>query len=397
MKIGVITSAYPEYKDDSHGIFVHRLMREIVKEGNEVYVLAPSTGEKTKYELEGVTVERFNYFYPKRFQRLAGRSGMIYNAQEGLFVKIQVLSFLIFNLIYSLTRFKDMDIVHVQWPIPNGLGALFLKKIYKVPYINTIHGEEIHLSKRYHMLFALRWLVNNSSKTITNSTATKKFCLEAGMDGDKIDVIPFGVDTKFFRPLKVPKDENIFQVLSVGYLIERKGFEYLIRAIKEVKKGHNNIRLKIVGTGPLEDKLKNLINELGLKNEAEIIKNVSDEELLYLYNSSDLFVLPSIVDSQGNTEGLGVVLLEAMACGLPVIGSDVGGIPDIIEDGETGWLVREKSKIFLVETISKLIINKKLKNEIRINGFKRVNELYNWDNIAKKYTLIYRKNKPDLN
>ena len=149
MKIGVITSAYPEFEDDPHGIFVHRLMREISKQGHEVQIIAPFVGGKTKYTLEGVNVERFNYFYPKRFQRLCGRSGMIDNVKEGFLVKFQVLTFLFFNLISSM-KLKNMDIVHVQWPIPNGLGALFLKKIYKIPYINTIHGEEVYLSKRYH-------------------------------------------------------------------------------------------------------------------------------------------------------------------------------------------------------------------------------------------------------
>ena len=342
MKIGVITSAYPEFEDDPHGIFVHRLMREISKHGHEVHVIAPFVGGKTKYTLEGVNVERFNYFYPKRFQRLCGRSGMIDNVKEGLFVKFQVLTFLFFNVVNSLRKFKNMDIIHVQWPIPNGLGALFLKKIYGIPYLNTIHGEEVYLSKHYNTLFALKWLVNNSAKTVTNSSATINSCLEVGLEKEKLEIIPFGVDTDFFKPLEIQKNENIFHILSVGYLIERKGFEYIIRAMKEVLNEHSNVQLTIVGSGPLEKKLKELIKDLKLEDNVKIIKNVSDDELLHLYNSSDLFVLPSIVDSQGNTEGLGVVLLEAMACKLPVIGSNIGGIPDIIQDKETGLLVSEK-------------------------------------------------------
>lgn len=389
MKIGVITSAYPDYEDDPHGIFVHRLMKEIAKKGHEVHVLAPYTGGETEYTLEGVHVERFHYFYPRRFEKLSGRAGMIDNVKEGFLVKIQVLTFLFFNVIHSLRKLKGMDVIHVQWPIPNGLGAIFLKKLYGIPYINTIHGEEIHLSKRYHMLFALRWLVNNSSKTITNSTATRKFCLEAGLDGEKIDVIPFGVDTDFFRPLDVYKDETIFQILSVGYLIERKGFEYLIRAMPLVLEKHKHARLKIVGSGPLESKLKELIYELDLGNEVEIVKNVSDEELLMIYNSSDLFVLPSIVDSQGNTEGLGVVLLEAMACGLPVIGSDVGGISDIILEGGTGVLIREKNFLELFNAIIKMIENDKERNEFCVKGQLTVNKKFNWKKIAEYYQNIY--------
>ncbi|MGF7117965.1 glycosyltransferase family 4 protein [Methanobacterium oryzae] len=390
MKIGVITSAYPEFSDDPHGIFVHRLMKEINKQGHEVHVLAPYTGEKTKYTLEGIKVERFNYFYPKRFQKLCGRSGMIDNVKEGYLVKFQVLTFLLFNVIYSLRKFKDADIINVQWPIPNGLGALFLKKIYRIPYINTIHGEEVYLSKRYHTLFALKWLVNNSTKTITNSSATMNSCLEAGLDKEKFGIIPFGVDIDFYRPLKTNKNEDVFYILSVGYLIERKGFEYLIKAIQNVLHKQNNVQLTIVGSGPLEKKLKSLIKGLNLQNNVKIMKNISDYELLQLYNSSDLFVLPSIVDSQGNTEGLGVVLLEAMACKLPVIGSDIGGIPDIIQNNKTGLLVPEKDISRLSKDIIQLIENKDLRDNLASNGYNRVIDEFSWEKIAKKYIDVYK-------
>lgn len=364
-------------------------MREIVKNGHEVHVIAPYTGGETSYTLEGVNVDRFHYFYPKRYEKLSGRAGMIDNVKEGFWVKIQVLTFLFFNVYHSLRKLKDMDVVHVQWPIPNGLGALFLKKIYGIPYINTIHGEEVHLSKRYHMLFALRWLVNNSSQTITNSTATRKFCLQAGLDGEKTDVIPFGVDTDFFRPLDVYKDENTFQILSVGYLIERKGFEYLIRAMPHVLKEHENAKLKIVGSGPLESKLKAVIYELGLGDEVEIVKNISDEELLMTYNSSDLFVLPSIVDSQGNTEGLGVVLLEAMACKLPVIASNIGGITDIILNSETGLLFNEKDSQNIAEKINFAIENELQMEKIATRGFKTIKLNFSWEKIADLYLNTY--------
>lgn len=364
-------------------------MKEIAKKGHEVHVLAPFTGGETDYVLEGVHVERFHYFYPRRFEKLSGRSGMIDNVKEGFLVKIQVLTYLFFNVFYSLRKLRKMDVVHLHWAIPNGLGAIFLKKFFGIPYITTVYGEEIHLSKRYHMLSGLRWLVNNSSKIITISNATRDFCLESGLDDEKMEIIPFGVGTDFFRPLDVYKDENIFQILSVGYLIERKGFEYLIRAMPHVLTEHENVRLKIVGSGPLESKLKSLIYELDLGDHVEIIKNVSDENLLMMYNSADLFVLPSIVDSQGNTEGLGVVLLEAMACEVPVIGSDVGGIPDIIYEGVTGLLIPEKDVFKLFKVILNMIESVDLRKEIGINGYLMVKEKFSWNKLAENYQNIY--------
>jgi glycosyltransferase involved in cell wall biosynthesis len=389
MKIGVITSAYPEFKGDPHGIFVHRLMREISNQGHDVHILAPYTGKKTEYILDGVKVEKFNYFYPKRFQKLAGRSGMIDNVKEGIFVKFQFISFIFFNVVNSCRKLKDMNVIHVQWPVPNGLGALFLKLFHKIHYINTIHGEEVYLSKRYHTIPIIKLLVNNSSKTITNSSATLKASLEVGLKKDKLEIIPFGVDISFFKPITMDKDKEIFQILSVGYLIERKGFEYLIKAVNEVLKERDDVKLKIVGSGPLEKQIKNLIIELDLENNVEIISNLSDEKLLEIYNSSNLFVLPSIVDSHGNTEGLGVVLLEAMACKLPVIGSNIGGIPDIIQDKETGLLVPEKDVLELFRAIICVIEDTNLSKKLANNGYNKVIVKFSWEKIAKEYIDIY--------
>jgi len=133
-----------------------------------------------------------------------------------------------------------------------------------------------------------------------------------------------------------------------------------------------------------------MIIKLELQNEVEIIKNVSDEELLRLYNSSDLFVLPSITDSQGNTEGLGVVLLEAMASGLPVIGSNVGGIKDIIVDNETGLLFQEKNSQEIVDKIIFTIENKSKMNKLAENGLNFVEENFNWEIVAKLYINCYK-------
>jgi glycosyltransferase involved in cell wall biosynthesis len=393
MKIGVITSAYPEFEDDPHGIFVHRLMREIVKDEHDVQVIAPHTGGDNNFYLDGVRVEKFHYFYPKKYEKLAGRSGMIDNVKEGFLVKFEFLTFLLFNLYYSLKMFRDKDIVHVQWPIPNGLGAYFLKKIYKIPYINTIYGEEVYLAKRYHMGWILKLLVNNSTKTLAISSATLSACHDIGLDPKKLQIIPFGVDTTFFRPLNIPPKDEFFNILSVGYLIERKGHEYLIRAINEIHEERDDIRLQIIGSGPLKNKLENLINDLGLDEKIKMVGNVSDEELLQYYNSSDLFILPAIIDSQGNTEGLGVVLLEAMACRIPVIGSNIGGITDIINNAENGLLVPEKDIYQLSQSILLLMEKNKFRLKLAAQGYEDVKHKFSWQIIAKKYIKIYSKIK----
>ena len=159
--------------------------------------------------------------------------------------------------------------------------------------------------------------------------------------------------------------------------------------MKHVQEKHENVMLKIVGSGPLERKLKALIKDLELERNVEILKNVSDMGLRNLYNSSDIFVLPSVLDSQGNTEGLGVVLLEAMACKLPVIGSDIGGIPDIIQDGETGLLVPEKDVTGLSRSIINLIEDEELRERIARTGYFNIKGRFSWEKIAEKYLKVY--------
>jgi len=167
----------------------------------------------------------------------------------------------------------------------------------------------------------------------------------------------------------------------------------LISSIKEVLKKHATVKLKTVGSGPKEQQITTHINELNLEKHVEIIDNISDDDLLKLYNSSDLFVLPSIIDSQGNTEGLGVVLIEAMACGLPVIGSNIGGIPDIVHDGETGLLVPQKDISELSKSIIKLIENPDLMEKIANKGYKMVKANFSWEKIAKDYIYCYKNVK----
>ena len=146
----------------------------------------------------------------------------------------------------------------------------------------------------------------------------------------------------------------------------------------------------MLDTGPLEIPIKKLIKDLKLESEIEILNNVSNDRLLNLYNSSDLFVLPSIIDSQGNMEGLGVVLLEAMACKVPVIGTNIGGIPDIIQDNETGLLVPQKNILRLSSAINIMINNKSLRKQIANNGYCSVQNKFNWKKIANHYLKIYK-------
>jgi len=141
-------------------------------------------------------------------------------------------------------------------------------------------------------------------------------------------------------------EEDIL-ILTIGKFIPRKGFEYLIKAFNIIvnQRKITNIKLRIGGRGPLKKKYETMIKEYGLNSCISFLGYIKDEEIPSYYIEADIFVLPSIVDDRGDTEGLGVVLLEALACHTPCIATRVGGITDIIKDGINGFLIEQKDFI----------------------------------------------------
>ncbi len=178
-------------------------------------------------------------------------------------------------------------------------------------------------------------------------------------------------------------------ILFVGRLIDWKGATYLIKAMPEILQHIQEAKAILVGSGPQKDDLVHLAGTLAVEGQVVFIDEVPQQELLDFYAVADIFVLPSIINEKGETEGLGVVLLEAMASGLPVIGSNVGGIPDIVKDKFNGLLVEQKKPKDLAEKIIKLAGSEKLRVQMGENGRRFVRENFDWDIIAKRFIHVY--------
>jgi len=183
-------------------------------------------------------------------------------------------------------------------------------------------------------------------------------------------------------------DDNSKIILFVGRLVERKGVEYLIKSLPEIKT--LKFHLIIAGEGWLFEDLKKLTNSLGLQDKVTFFRGPSDEELGKLHDISDVFVCPSIVDSKGETEGLGLVIPEAMESGLPVIATSVGGIVDIVKNEENGLLVEQKDPKSIAHAIDRIISDRELKKRIIQNSKNTVNEFLP-KKIAQKYLEVFQR------
>jgi glycosyltransferase involved in cell wall biosynthesis len=338
-----------------------------------------------------IPVYRFRYFF-KKYERLTHEENVPDRLKRGFFYKILLIFYLFFGILNLaiLLRRKNYDLLHIHWPLPHFFFAfLSLPFAHKRPkLISSFYGVEFKFLKSKLTKFLIKLIVKKSEQitAISHYTAgeIKKY-------GNKdIKIIPFGAAVKLIEKKEFKKEKKEKIVLFVGRLVKRKGVKYLILAFKEVIKTIP-AKLLIVGDGGERENLEKLVKNLALNNQIEFKGFVSDKELADYYQNCDLFVLPAIIDEKGDTEGLGVVLLEAMVYKKPVIASAVGGILDIVKNYENGILVPEKDEKALKEKIVEVLTNEELAKNLGEKGYQFVKENFSWEKIISEIISLYKE------
>ena len=397
MRVLVLTSSFPRYHGDPSGVFLYHLGVELRKLGVYLEVLAPHhPGAERNDTWDGIRISRFPYFYPLKFQKLCYGAGILKNVQESPPILIQLPFFILSEILHAcrIIQKGKFDLVHAHWSIPQGLTGLLVKKLFGIPCLISLHGSDVYGLKTPLLQGLNSRVIRRSNACAANSRATAKVALELAGRED-IQIIPMGVDIDFFSRTRNTEgfqdgfDKKEQTILFAGRLIEWKGVDYLIKAFAQVLEKRSDVRLLILGSGPRKSILEDLSKELNIQQKVEFHDAVCQEELVLYYSRSDVFVLPSIVSDSGETEGLGVVLLEAMAGGLPVIGTRVGGIPDIIKDGETGLLAQPRNPGDLAHKIEMLLADKELRQRLGKGGHDFVKQGFSWRHIAAKYLELF--------
>lgn len=393
MKICNLVTSFPRYKGDYFLIFVYEPCKRLANL-HKVFIIAPNDARATRSSenIDKINVRRFNYFFPRSLHRLAYGSGMAENVKRSLLAKAQVIPFIISLFLKALKYTKRSDVIHTHFS-PAGLTGVLLKKVCKKPLIFSSYrlvGSN-RIMKRIN-----RYIFENADYVTFISTYLRDKAKKIARL-KSYSIIPLGVDHKLFNPgvkkfdfhknFNIRKNHKI--IFYAGRLVEKKGINYLLGAMPTVLKKQKNCTLIIGGEGAEEKNLKNLAENLKVRDNVRFIGKISHHKLPSYFKGADIFVLPSIVDSKGETETLGVVLIEAMACGTPVIGSRVGGIIDVIDNGINGFLVKQKSSKQLAEKIIKLLSNTALRERMGKQGRKKVEQKFSWDKIALEVNGIY--------
>lgn len=274
------------------------------------------------------------------------------------------------------------------------LGASFLKIIFpRLPFVFSIqygYGEERLRRGRFGMIrrafvFMLRRADSVTAISSYLADAARQFGYQK-----KVELLPNGVDLKQFSARKKEPRSLPPTVITVSRLVQKNGVDILIRAVAEVKKFLPDIRCRIIGDGPERKSLERLAKSLGLERACGFYGGVPYEELPGHLAGANVFARPS------RSEGMGNAFIEALAAGLPVIGTPVGGITDIIRDGETGLFCRVEDPADLASKIIALLTNPSLVSSIVSNGRKMVEERFSWGRIASAFGELFRRSFPPL-
>lgn len=385
MKVLMMSWEYPPKNIGGLSNHVYFLSQSLKKLGHEVHIITCKEGEASLYEEDsGVFVYRI----------------VPYNLDGEDFTKwVMHMNFAMAEAAAKLINTAGkFDIVHAHdWL--SLYSARFVKWTYNIPLVCTIHATEHGRNRgiwtdtqRY--ISSAEWLLTFESwKVIVCSHYMKEEIKNIfSLPEDKIYVIPNGInkeifdiqfDNMKFRRKYAKDDERI--VFYIGRHVYEKGIQLLIEAAADIINKYHNVKFVIAGTGTMTDELRERAKMLKLSEKAIFTGYMSDEEKIKMYRVSDIAVFPSLY------EPFGIVALESMAAGCPVVVSDVGGFKEIIEHKVNGMKTIGGSKDSLKDNILMLLENEKLRDFIVENGYNFISANYNWDNIARDTERLYDK------
>ena len=403
MKVLVIGSVYPRFQEDAEVPWLRTSIAHLKKAGVEIQVLAPAYKGLKSHDIDGTHVNRFRYA-PASWEILTHEEGAPSKMASKPWLQLLAIPYIIngfFQCIRICRKWRP-DVIHAHWPFPHAYIALGAAKLFKIPLVLNFHGAELLLiRKKKWVKPLLKFAIGQAQAIFANSSfAAGKIKALRNVD---VEWSPYGTTLEDNKNesgviLSETKDpvtivphpvNGKFKILFVGRHIERKGICYLIEAAKHLPR--DKFEIRIVGVGDLTEQLKQ--QAAAVNDGAEIIftGKLSPEDLANEYKTANVFTLPAIVDHKGDTEGLGVVLIEAMELGLPIVASNVGGIPDVVVDGESGILVPEKDPVALADAFKRLEADPTLIQKLLAGARKRIEECFTWDGIIERQIEVYKR------
>lgn len=387
-KVLIFTSLFPNRIEPDRGVFIKRRMFAYAKRNDcEICVVAP-----VPYFPKIRGLKKYSQFSGVPQKEVMGNV-MVYHPRYPLIPKIsmpihgELIYYSVKNLIRKIYREFRFEVIDGHFIFPDCQAAVRLGELFNVPVVASARGTDINQYIYFPLIRPqIIKTLKKSAQIISVCQALKDMMVAGGIDQNKISVVPNGVDTEFFYPLDRKRAKNKLgispgkkMILSVGSLIQRKGHDLTIRAVKNLVKQGYKIQLCILGRGAEKKELEELIKALGLADDVSLMGHVLNEKLNLWYNAADVFCLSS------SREGWANVLTESLACGTPVVATNVFGASEIVRDDSTGVLVKRTVRD-ITDGLVKALNRQWHNNEISQKTCQRT-----WDVVAEEVDTVLNK------
>ena len=389
-RILVTTSTFPRWGNDVEPSFVFELCRRL-NENYRIHVLAPhAPGALLEEQFDNIHVTRYRYSF-QTWERLAYQGGILENLKQNPLRFGLIPFFGLFQIcaILKLLRRYHFDLMHSHWLIPQGLCATAVRRLVNPapPLLCTSHGGDLFGLNGESATWLKRCVLNDASAVTTVSQAMRDAIRPLRVNMEKIQVIPMGVD---LQNLFIPPDNRRESktILFVGRVVEKKGLRFLIEAMPAILEKHPDAKLRVAGDGQELTVIKNLAKSLGVDERIQFLGALSNESLSGLYQTSDVVVFPSIIAKGGDREGFGLVLVEALGCECAVVATDLPATEDIIQDGETALIVRQKDARQIAGKVIRLLNEPELRHSLGTKGRQYVAQRFDWNAVTSSYTEL---------
>jgi len=405
MKIAFLVGDFPSLSET----FILSQITGLITRGHDVDIYATVPKNKTKIHPD---VEKYNllnrtYYYPQvpdnYLLRLLKAFGLFTYCLKDPIVLLRSLNIirsgknaaslrLFYTTIPLLGRQAEYDVVQCHFGT-EGLKGMELSNIgaIKGKLCTTFHGLDLSGTLQEFGDHFYDALFDAGDLFLPISEHWKNRLIKLGCPVEKIIVHRMGIDCQKFTFIpRKPNANDTIRIVSVARLVEKKGIEYGVRAVAKLSKFCQKIEYNIVGNGDLRESLERLVEELEVVDVVKLLGWKQQQEIVEILNNSHILLAPSVTSKDGNQEGIPVVLMEAMAMGLPIVSTLHSGIPELIENGVSGFLVPERDVDALAEKINYLLQHPEIWAEVGRRGRLKIEESHNIDKLNDELVKIYR-------
>ena len=386
-----MTTTYPLSPQDTQPRFVEYLSANLAST-HQVTVLAPAIqGDKgDAIKVKCLEVIRFRYFF-SRYEMLCGGDGILENLKRSKLLVLLIPFMIMSQLLYAIwiCHKQKIDVIHAHWILPQGLIALITSLILgrKIKILVTSHGGDLFALRGSLASTLKMYVIKHSHHVTVVSEAMKSFCINQwGIRESKISVGPMGVNLKHtFKPHGLKQNNKL---VFVGRLAEKKGLGVLIKALKLVGDRSVNFDADIIGGGANLASYESQVARSGLQSSIHFKGALNNKEVVAYLQLASVAVFPFVVASDGDQEGLGLTMVEAMGCECVTIASNLPAVRDVIDDNWNGYLVEPSDPLALADKIEQVLKGDFNRDALVKNARQSVLEKFDWSKVGKTYSQL---------